>query len=497
LENSLEFRGIGKSYPGVRALDDISFRAEGGRVLALLGENGAGKSTLLKIMSGDQSADDGEVLLNGSPVHFSSPYAAISAGISVIYQERQLMPQMSVMENLFPGALPKNKLGLFDRRKLYNDALEIIGKFGLPIDPTEKVGRLNIAYQQMIEIMKAYRRGSNIIAFDEPTAPLTDAEITILFDIIRELRSQGKAIIYVSHRLSEIFQVTDDIVVMKDGKMVTQLSTDETNEAELIRAMVGRDIGDTYSGLSRNTEYGDVILDVKNLKTPYVHDVSFQVRRGEVVGLAGLVGAGRTEVVRALFGADPVTGGEIILDGKTARFKTPRDAIDAGVALCPEDRKEEGLILGRTIKDNIVMPVVDKVANHKFVNNRRVDELADAAVEKYTIKTPSIDKIVGELSGGNQQKVILGRWTSEEITTKLLILDEPTKGIDVGTKAEIYQMVCDFAKQGIAVIFISSELTEVINIADRIIVMHNGHVTGHIDRAEATEESVLAMAMLD
>jgi ABC-type sugar transport system ATPase subunit len=494
---SLEFRGIGKDYPGVRALDDISFCAQGGRVLALLGENGAGKSTLLKIMSGDQSADEGEVRLNGAPVKFGNPYAAISAGISVIYQERQLMPQMSVMENLFPGALPKNKLGLFNKNKLYNDALDIINKFGLPIDPTEKVGRLNVAYQQMIEIMKAYRRGSGVIAFDEPTAPLTDAEITILFGIIRELRAEGKAVIYVSHRLSEIFQVTDDIVVMKDGKLVAQLSTEKTDESELIRAMVGRDIGDTYAGLSRNTEYGDVVLDVKNLKTPYVSDVSFQARRGEVVGLAGLVGAGRTEVARALFGADPVTGGEIIFDGKPVKFKTPREAIDAGVALCPEDRKEQGLILGRTIKDKVVMPVVDKVANYKFVNNRRVNELADAAVEKYSIKTPSTDKIVGELSGGNQQKVILGRWTSDEITTKLLILDEPTKGIDVGAKAEIYQMVCDFAKQGIAVIFISSELTEVINVADKIIVMHNGHVTGQLDRADATEENVLAMAMLD
>ncbi|MDR3277513.1 MAG: sugar ABC transporter ATP-binding protein [Oscillospiraceae bacterium] len=497
MANSLEFRGIGKSYPGVRALDDISFKAEGGRVLALLGENGAGKSTLLKIMSGDQTADNGEVLLDGSPVRFNSPPAAIAAGVSVIYQERQLMPEMSVMENLFPGALPKNAIGLFDKRKLYHDALEIINKFGLPIDPTEKVGRLNVAYQQMVEIMKAYRRDSEIIAFDEPTAPLTDAEITILFNVIRELKAAGKVVIYVSHRLAEIFQITDDIVVMKDGRLVKTLTTAETDEAELIHAMVGRDIGDTYANLSRNENPGGVLLEVKNLKTEYVRDVSFSLRRGEVLGLAGLVGAGRTEVARALFGADAVTGGEIILDGRSVKFKTPRDAIDAGVALCPEDRKEQGLVLGRTIKDNVVMPVVDKVAKYKFVNDRRVDELADSAVAKYSIKTPNTDKIVGELSGGSQQKVILGRWTSEEMTTKLLILDEPTKGIDVGTKAEIYQMVCDFAKQGIAVIFISSELTEVINIADRIIVMHNGYVTGEVERANATEENVLALAMLN
>jgi ABC-type sugar transport system ATPase subunit len=497
MEISLEFRGISKYYPGVRALNNVSFKAEGGRVLALLGENGAGKSTLLKILSGDQRSDEGEVFLNGEAVKFQDPQSAIAAGISVIYQERQLMPEMSVMENLFPGALPRTKLGLLDKRKLYGDALEIINKFKLPIDPTEKVARLNVAHQQMVEIMKAYRRNSDIIAFDEPTAPLTDSEISTLFEIIRELRSAGKAVIYVSHRMAEIFRITDDIVVMKDGNTVAQLKTSETSENELIKAMVGRDIGDTYSALSRNETFGDVILDVRNLKTPYVHDVSFQVRRGEVVGFAGLVGAGRTEVARALFGADPVTGGEIILDGESVSFKSPRDAINHGVALCPEDRKEQGLVLVRSIKDNIVMPVVDKISKYKIVNEQKSDKLADEAVEKYSIKTPGVDKIVGELSGGNQQKVILGRWTSSEMTTKLLILDEPTKGIDVGTKAEIYQTICDLAKTGIGVIIISSELTEVINLADNIIVMHNGHVTDTVRREDATEESVLAKAMLD
>jgi L-arabinose transport system ATP-binding protein len=294
MEKSLEFMGVGKSYPGVRALDDISFKAEGGKVLALLGENGAGKSTLLKIMSGDQQADEGSMRLNGEEIHFPNPHAAIAAGVSVIYQERQLIPTMSVMENMFPGALPKTKLGLFDKARLRREAAEIINTFGLPIDPAEQVGRLNVAYQQMVEIMKAYRRDSQVIAFDEPTAPLTDAEIGILFDIIRRLKEEGKVVIYVSHRLSEIFQVTDTIVVLKDGQMVKTLNTAETNEQELIRAMVGRDIGDTYAHLSRNETFGDVVLDVKNLTTPYVHDVSFAMRSGEVVGFAGLVGSGRT-----------------------------------------------------------------------------------------------------------------------------------------------------------------------------------------------------------
>jgi ABC-type sugar transport system ATPase subunit len=497
MPKSLEFRGVGKSYPGVRALDDISFTAESGKVLALLGENGAGKSTLLKILSGDQKSSDGELLLNGEKIAFPDPQTAIAAGISVIYQERQLVPSMTVMENIFPGAMPVKFGGLLDKHKLQEDAQAIIDVFGLPIDPTEQVGRLNVAYQQMVEIMKAYRRNSDIIAFDEPTAPLTDAEIDILFGIIKKLKAEGKVILYVSHRLSEIFAIADDIVVLKDGKLVTRFKTAETDETALIRAMVGRDIGDTYAKLKRNESFGEVVLDVKNLKTPYVRDVSFQIRKGEIVGLAGLVGAGRTEVARAIFGADPVTGGEIVLDGEAVTFKSPREAIKRGVALCPEDRKEEGLVMFRSIKDNIAMPVINELCRWGFLKPGDVTALADRAVKKYNLKTPSLDKITFELSGGNQQKVILGRWTGDKLNTKLLILDEPTKGIDVGTKAELYQTMCDLAREGIAVLFISSELTEVINLADNIVVMHNGHVTGTVSRQEATEEGVLALAMLE
>ncbi|NLP37197.1 MAG: sugar ABC transporter ATP-binding protein [Firmicutes bacterium] len=495
MTKTLEFRGIGKSYPGVRALDNVSFRAEGGKVLALLGENGAGKSTLLKIMSGDQKADEGEILINGEPVSFPDPQAAIAAGISVIYQERQLIPTMSVMENIYPDNLPKTKFGLFDSNKLYQQAKKLIDTFGLPIDPTEQVGRLNVAYQQMVEIMKAYARNADIIAFDEPTAPLTDTEIDILFKLIRKLKEEGKVIIYVSHRLAEIFQITDEIVVLKDGKFVNSFKTEDTNEAELIKAMVGRDIGDTYANLCRNESLGEVILEVKHLKSPYLQDVSFEVRKGEILGLAGLVGSGRTEVARALFGADPVTGGEIIFDGKKVVFESPKAAIEHGIALCPEDRKEQGLIMLHSIKNNVVMPFMDKLRKKLFISQEKVKDIVDDAVKKYSIKTPSIEKIAGELSGGNQQKVILGRWTSEMMQTKLLILDEPTKGIDVGTKREIYQTICDLARQGIAVILISSELPEVINLADRIVTMNRGRVTGVLTREEATEEKVLSLAM--
>jgi ABC-type sugar transport system ATPase subunit len=492
----MEFKNISKSFPGVKALDDISFRAEGGRVMALLGENGAGKSTLLKIMSGDLRADEGSIVMNGGTLAMASPNDAINAGISVIYQERQLIASMSVMENIFLGALPI-KGGFVDYKGLKADTQAIIDKFGLPIDPEAPVMMLSIAHQQMVEIMKAYRRDSTVIAFDEPTAPLTDIEIDILFRLISQLREAGKIVIYVSHRLKEIFQVTDEIVVLKDGCLVKTLKTAETDEPSLIKAMVGRDIGDTYATLSRNDQFGDCLLEVSGLKTYAVHDVSFKLRCGEVLGFAGLVGAGRTEVVRAIFGADEIIYGEIRLGGKPVKFKTPRDAIDAGIALCPEDRKEQGLVLWSSVRDNVCMPVLAKLKKLLFLDFKAADDLTLKAIRRYSIKTPTVDKTVMELSGGNQQKVILGRWTSDKMTTKILILDEPTKGIDVGTKAEIYQMVCDFAKQGIGVIFISSELTEVINVADTIVVMHNGHITGSVRREEATEESVLALAMLD
>ena len=493
----LEFKDVGKAFPGVQALKDISFRTEGGKVLALLGENGAGKSTLLKILSGDIQPDEGSVLIDGEEHKFITPNHAIKSGISVIYQERQLIPAMNVMENIFLAEQPLSKLGTINSGRLRKETAELIGSFGLQIDPEELVGSLPIAYQQMVEIMKAYRRNSRIIAFDEPTAPLTDTEIGILFRLIERLKDEGRIVLYVSHRLSEIFQVTDNIVVLKDGRMVKTFRTEETDEHELVKAMVGRDIGDTYSGLSRNDKIGDVLLEVNNLETDILHDVSFKLRRGEIVGFAGLIGAGRTEVARAIFGADPIISGEVKLEGNPVHFKSPSDAVENGIALCPEDRKEQGLVLFRSIRDNITMPILSKVRKKLFLDNHFEDAISIEAINRYSIKTPSVDKTVVELSGGNQQKVILGRWTSSQMTTKVLILDEPTKGIDVGTKAEVYQMICDFAKQGIGVILISSELTEVINIADTIVVMHSGHITGQVRREDATEEKILALAMHD
>ena len=493
----LEFSGISKAFPGVQALSDISFRADGGKVCAILGENGAGKSTLLKILSGDVKQDTGAFILSGEEPKIAGPQDSLKAGVSVIYQERQLVPMMSVAENIFLDELPINRFRLVDRKLLFKKTKELIDKFRLPIDPDTLVGRLPVAYQQMVEIMKAYRRDSDIIAFDEPTAPLTDEDITTLFRLIRELKEQGKVILYVSHRMAEIFQITDKIVVLKDGQLVNELRTEQTNETELIQAMVGRDIGDTYAKLKRNDTLGDVVLEVKNLCTDILHDISFTLRCGEVLGFAGLVGAGRTEVMRAIFGVDPIMSGEVYVKGQKVNFKSPKDAIDCGIALCPEDRKDEGLVLQQSIKSNLTMPILSKLTKNTLIDRRKEKELSDHAIEQYRIKTPTIEKKTVELSGGNQQKVILGRWTSSELSTDILMLDEPTKGIDVGTKAEIYQMVCNFAMEGKGVIFISSELTEVLNVSDNIIVMHNGHITGTVVRQEATEENVLAMAMLD
>ncbi|MDR1067731.1 MAG: sugar ABC transporter ATP-binding protein [Clostridiales Family XIII bacterium] len=497
MTNRLEFSDITKAFPGIKALSEVSFCAECGQITALLGENGAGKSTLLKILSGDIKADNGEVLLDGEPQNFKAPSDALSAGISVIYQERQMVSSLSVMENIFAGELPRNRFGIINYKKLKTEAQKLIDLFELPLDARMTVGRLSVAQQQMVEIMRAYRRNSDVIAFDEPTASLAEAEITILFKLIKELARQGKIVIYVSHRMAEIFRITDKIIVLKDGKFVADLKTSETDERTLVKAMVGREIGDTFSKLSRCTEQGEMILEVKNLTTKKVTGINLSLRKGEIIGLAGLVGAGRTELARAIFGADKIDSGEVLIDGKNIRYKNPSGALALGIALCPEDRKEEGLVLFRSMKENITISVLSRIRKFLFLSNSEEKRLSDRAIEKYDIKTPSINELVGELSGGNQQKVILGRATNELMSTRVLILDEPTKGIDVGSKAEIYQMICDFAKTGIGVIVISSELPEVLNISDTIYVMANGRISGVLTREEASEETVLELAMAE
>ncbi len=504
--NYVEFKDISKAYPGVQALQNISFRVEEGEVCALLGENGAGKSTLLKILSGDQIPDTGCCCLNGEELHFTSPVEALRKGISIIYQERQLVRELSVTENVFMEELPVSRFGIVNFAKARKETQKLIELFDLPVKPEEKVGSLSVAHQQMVEIMKAYRRNSQLIAFDEPTAALTDSEIKVLFQLIAQLKKQGKIILYVSHRLKELFEICDKAVIMKDGKYIKEVSMSETDENDLVCSMVGREVGEIYKNLSRNADIGDILLEAKHLKNEYVKDVSFALCKGEILGFAGLIGAGRTETMRLLFGAEHLEEGELYIEGKKVIIHSPKDAIRHGIGLCPEDRKYEGLVLHRSIQDNITISILDKISSHGILKSRNEKEVTENAVKKYNVKTPSVYKEVVELSGGNQQKVILGRWLSADI--KVLILDEPTKGIDVGAKMEIYQRVCDLAKKGIGIIFISSELPEVLNLCDRIIVMKEGRITGELDirdqlspepnqRNEVSESQVLSLAMAD
>ncbi|MDF2614611.1 MAG: transporter related protein [Clostridia bacterium] len=495
MNSSVEFRNITKLFPGVRALDGISFKAKGGEVVALVGENGAGKSTLLKVLNGDYQADGGQYLIDGEERRFKNPQEAIAAGISIIYQERQIIPYLSVAENIYMEEIPTKGSKLIDFRKLNANAQSIIDEFNLPIKPSAKVKDLSVAYQQMVEIMKAYRRNPKVIAFDEPTASLSDTEIESLFKIIAKLKAKGLIILYVSHRMKEIFQMTDQVVIIKDGQYVTQIPTKETNEREIVKMMVGRNLGDIFSELDRNKKKDGIMLKVENLTNDYVKDVSFELKKGEILGFAGLVGAGRTETMRAIFGADKKTTGRVHLDGREIHIKAPEDAIACGIALCPEDRKEEGIIGGRAIKENISIGILKKLTKRGFVDRNKEINLAESSVKELRIRTPHIEKKIRELSGGNQQKTILARWLAAH--PKVLILDEPTKGIDIGSKAEIYQMTCDLAKKGISVILISSELTEVLGLSDRVIVMCEGRITGELSNEEATEEKVLTLAMAD
>lgn len=495
--NVIEFKNITKYFPGVKALDNISFTAKGGEVLALMGENGAGKSTLLKVLNGDYQQTSGEYLVNGEACRFSSPREAVAAGIGVIYQERQIMLELTVGENVFLGRLPTGFLGKIKMNEVHEKTQRIIDEFGLNMRSTDKVKDLSIAYQQMVEIMKAYGRDNlKMIAFDEPTASLSDAEIESLFRIIRKLKEEGKVVIYVSHRMAEIRQIADRAAIFKDGCYMGDFPLDEITDAQMIQKMVGRELGDVFSTLDREKEIGDVVLEVRNAQSPYLKDASFSVRAGEVVGFSGLVGAGRTETMRAITGADPMTGGEVRLEGRLLRCKTPHDAIKNGIVMVPEDRKLQGIVPRLSVGKNISVGSLDALAGFLgIIDEKRERKIAEDGKRDFNIKTPDLDKAIVELSGGNQQKAIVARWLGTK--PKVLILDEPTKGIDVGAKSEFYNMICEFAKQGIAIILISSELPEVIGLSDRILVMRGRRIVGEISAEEATEGSLLAMAMME
>ena len=487
----LQMKGITKQFPGVLALNKVDLSVYPGRVLALVGENGAGKSTLMKVLSGVHKRDAGEILINGAPVEIASPIASRQMGISIIYQELSVLNNMDVAENIFVGR-EKKKNGFVDKKRQHEEAKALLARVGLNIDTHTITRRLSTAQKQMVEVAKALSFNSKLIIMDEPTSSLTDKETAMLMDIIRKLRSEGVAIVFISHRMNEIFEISDEIAVMRDGEMVQHMITSEVDEQQVIAAMVGRDVNDIFH--KEEAPIGDVVLEVKNLSTKnFLKDISFNVRAGEIVGFAGLVGAGRSEVMRAVFGIDPRESGEISVHGKPVEIKSTMDALAAGMGFVPEDRKEQGLILKQTIRANASLAALNSVANGWFIDKKKEKSLSDEYVSKLKVKTPSIEQLIMNLSGGNQQKVVIAKWMATH--PKVLILDEPTRGIDVGAKKEIHTLMSELAKQGVAIIMISSELPEVLGMADRIYVMHDGRIKGELNRAEASQESIMKLAI--
>jgi L-arabinose transport system ATP-binding protein len=489
----LRVTGLSKSFAGVPALREVSLDFPAGAVTALMGENGAGKSTLIRILGGDHRPDSGRLELDGVLLELATPADARAAGIRVIGQEPEIVPHVSVAENVYLGSLPRRAGRLVDRAALRERMYADLARLGFDrdLDPGTLGSKLTAAQRQLVEIMRALTTDAKVIAFDEPTSSLSDHETESLFALIGRLRAQGLAVIYVSHRMREIFRLADHVAVLRDGALVGVRPTGETTDREIVRMMVGRDLS-TLFARKHNTP-GRVVLDAVAVTTDDVRDVSLQVRAGEVVALAGLVGAGRSELAGALAGDLPIRSGEVRVDGKPVRLRQPRDAVRAGLGYAPEERKAQALLLHRGVRDNISLAMLDRLRRLRFIRRGEERRLALQYVESLRVRTPSIEQEVRKLSGGNQQKVVLARWLARK--PKVLILDEPTRGVDVGAKVEIYHIIEELAESGVAVLVISSELPEVLGLADRIVVMQQGHVTGELDRGEASEEAILALAM--
>ncbi|GAB3246952.1 L-arabinose ABC transporter ATP-binding protein AraG [Chitinimonas naiadis] len=490
----LRFCDIGKSFPGVQALQHIDLACREGTVHALMGENGAGKSTLLKILSGAYQPSSGHLELGGEKVEFHSATDALKHGVAVIYQELHLVAELSVAENIYLGQLP-GKAGIVNRARLQAAAATQLAKLGVAIHPATPLKHLSIGQRQMVEIAKALTRNAQVIAFDEPTSSLSQREIEQLFRVIRELREQGKVVIYVSHRMEEIYRLCDEITVFKDGRLVRHFpEIAEVSNEQLVQAMVGRNLGDIYGYAPRTL--GEERLSVRNFLAPGLRQpVNLSVRRGEVVGLFGLIGAGRSELMKGIFGGTRASQGEIWIDGSKARIRRPADAITQGVTLCPEDRKGEGIIGIQSVQDNINISARRRwLKAGLLIDRRREASNAGEMIRRLGVKTPSPHQAIVHLSGGNQQKAILGRWLSEDM--RVMLLDEPTRGIDVGAKHEIYKIIFELAKSGVAVLFASSDLPEALGLADRIVVMREGAIAGELGHGEASEEKALALAML-
>lgn len=489
----LELKNISKAFPGVQALTNAYFEVRAGEVHALLGENGAGKSTLIKIISGLYRPDEGEILLDGQRAVFNNPREAQLSGIATIYQELSLYPELTVAENIFMGHAPRNRFGMVDWREMREQSRQILASLNIHnVDVTEKVGTMTVGKRQRVEIAKALSMNARILIMDEPTAALTEADVNTLFEIVRLLRERGVAIIYISHRLEEVFELADRVSVLRDGQYVGTKPVTETSENELISMMVGRTIDNLFPKL--DTEIGAPVLEAVNIsRRPDVRDVSLTVHAGEIVGLAGLVGSGRSEFAQVVFGISPAESGALRLNGKAIQVKNPAEAMKLGIAYVPEDRGTQGLIRQMNIRENVSLAVLQSLVKRGFIDRKSERSLADSMIEKLSIRAFSSDQVVNKLSGGNQQKVVVSKWLASE--PRLLIMDEPTRGVDVGAKAEIHRLISLLAQQGLAILMISSELPEIMGMSDRILVMREGSVVAEFKRTEATQEQI-ATAMM-
>lgn len=496
----LNMEGISKTFSGVTVLKNVRIELYPGEVHALMGENGAGKSTFMKILAGIHNPDNngGQIYMKGQPISWKDPVEARNKGISVIHQELNLSPNLTISENILMGSkFPKNRFGAVKWDEVHERAQKVLDSMGSNLNPRQLVSTLSVAQQQMVEIARALSFKAEVLIMDEPTASLTDKEITKLFEIIEDLKKQGVSIVYISHRMEEIFQISNRFTVLRDGQWITSGSIEETNPEHLVKLMVGRDLKDLFNRTTAsNASFSHRLspaLELRNVSdSTIVKDVSFKIYPGEIVGLAGLVGAGRTELVRALFGVSNIKSGEVLVNGQLVSIKSPIDAISNGIAHVPESRKEQGLFLSMSVKENILMAELKKHVKAGVVNWKQVDASAHQYIKDLNIKIASPNQQVSNLSGGNQQKVVIARWLS--IAPKVLLLDEPTRGVDIGAKTEIHKIVSELADAGLAVLMISSELPEVLGVSDRILVMSEGRLRGELSREEATQEKIMYLA---
>ena len=495
----LEMQDISKRYPGVVALDGVSLNVMPAEIIALIGENGAGKSTLMKILGGVVKSDEGSIRVNGEAVEIRSPLEASKLGIEFIHQELSVLDNLDVAANIFLRREPTTGgfLKLIDRKRIYSEANIFLQKVGLNISSRTQLAQLSIAQQQQVEIARALSAGARLIIMDEPTSSLTLTETKRLLEIIKDLKSNGVSVIYISHRLDEVQEVADRVVGLRDGRNAGELAKAEINRERMVKMMVGRELKDFYvhaENPATNSQHDQNWLVVKNLRTQKYpnKEVSFTLRQGEVLGFAGLVGAGRSEVARAIFGVDPILGGEISMGGKSLKIRSAQDAIIEGIFLAPEDRRQSGLLVDFNIRENVSLPALQKYATAGMINTDKETVTANEMIQTINIKTPSAEMRAGNLSGGNQQKVVLGKWLA--LSPKVMIFDEPTRGIDVGAKSEIYTLMRELAAKGVAIIAISSDMEEVLGISDRIAVMHEGSITGILERQQFNEEAVMKLA---